>query len=137
MKYVLDASVGLKSVLPEIDSDRAIALIQGFQRQVHELIVPDTYLVECAHALTRAERKGLLKPPEGHQKFTLITAAAPDLHPHIPLLTRAFELSSLMRHGVYDCLYLALAEREGCQVITADEKLVKIFPTEAILLSSL
>jgi predicted nucleic acid-binding protein len=30
-----------------------------------------------------------------------------------------------MRVGVYDCLYVALAEREGCDFITADDRLVK------------
>jgi predicted nucleic acid-binding protein len=30
-----------------------------------------------------------------------------------------------MRCGVYDCLYIALAEREGCEFLTADDKLVK------------
>ena len=78
MKYVLDASVGLKTVLPESDSALAMALIQDFQRQVHELIAPDTYLVECAHALTRAERRGIIQPPAGHSKFSLITGAAWD-----------------------------------------------------------
>jgi predicted nucleic acid-binding protein len=29
-----------------------------------------------------------------------------------------------MRIGVYDCIYVALAEREGCQLITADDRLV-------------
>ena len=29
-----------------------------------------------------------------------------------------------MRQGVYDCLYVALAETEGC-VVTADDKLIK------------
>jgi len=29
-----------------------------------------------------------------------------------------------MRVGIYDCLYVALAEREGCELITADSKLV-------------
>jgi predicted nucleic acid-binding protein len=28
-----------------------------------------------------------------------------------------------MRVGIYDCLYVALAEREGCEFITADDKL--------------
>jgi predicted nucleic acid-binding protein len=27
------------------------------------------------------------------------------------------------RHGVYDCLYVALAEREACALLTADAKL--------------
>ena len=30
-----------------------------------------------------------------------------------------------MRCGVYDCLYVALAEKEGCELVTADDKLVK------------
>lgn len=42
MKYVLDASVGLKWVLPEDDSDKAIALGLQYQSGVHELIAPDT-----------------------------------------------------------------------------------------------
>ena len=42
-----------------------------------------------------------------------------------------------MRHGVYDCLYLALAERAGCPLITADEKLLRSFPSIAIPLSAM
>jgi predicted nucleic acid-binding protein len=30
-----------------------------------------------------------------------------------------------MRCGVYDCLYVALAEREGCEFITADDRFVR------------
>ncbi len=26
--------------------------------------------------------------------------------------------------GSYDCLYVALAEREGCELVTADERLL-------------
>jgi predicted nucleic acid-binding protein len=29
------------------------------------------------------------------------------------------------RIGVYDCLYVALAERECCELVTADDKLIK------------
>ncbi len=35
------------------------------------------------------------------------------------------EISSTLRVGVYDCLYVALAERETCQLVTADDKLVR------------
>jgi len=49
---------------------------------------------------------------------------APALHPYISLMPRAYELSSAMRLGVYDCLYIALAEREGCEFVTADARLV-------------
>ena len=30
-----------------------------------------------------------------------------------------------MRIGFYDCLYVALAERENCELVTADDKLIR------------
>ncbi|MDB5344229.1 MAG: PilT protein N-terminal [Schlesneria sp.] len=135
MKYVLDASVGLKTVLPETDSDKAETLVREFQQQIHELIAPDTYLVECAHALTRTHRKGLLLPADAEAKFTLLSNTAPDLFPHIPLLARAFEISLQARIGVYDCIYAALAEREGCELVTADLRLITNLGTQFPIIS--
>jgi predicted nucleic acid-binding protein len=40
-------------------------------------------------------------------------------------MPRAYALSSAIRVGIYDCLYVALAEQEGCEFVTADDKLVK------------
>lgn len=48
----------------------------------------------------------------------------PLLYDSLSLLPRAYELSSAFRIGVYDCLYVALAEREGCELITADQRLI-------------
>ena len=137
MKLVLDASIGIKWLLPEHDSPRAIAIRDNFCKQIDELIAPDTFPVEVAHALTRAERKGLLQPPEATDKFNDIAATLPRLYSYLPLLPRALELSSLMRLGVYDCLYVALAEREQCPVVTADQRMVTLFPSEVVSLASL
>ncbi len=49
----------------------------------------------------------------------------PGLSPYFPLLSRAYEISSALRVGVYDCVYVALAEQENCALVTADDKLVK------------
>jgi predicted nucleic acid-binding protein len=49
------------------------------------------------------------------------------LQSSLALLPRAYELSSQMRIGVYDCLYVALAEREQCELVTADQRLVTVF----------
>ncbi len=38
MKYVLDASVALKLVLPETDSDKAVALQEAFLQKLIELL---------------------------------------------------------------------------------------------------
>ena len=114
MKYVLDASVAVKWVLPEKDSPRAVRLLNHYRKKVHELLAPDTFPVEIAHALTRAERRKIIRPPQGMKRFTAIMRARPLLHDYLSLLPRAFSISSDFRVGVYDSLYVALAELEGC-----------------------
>ena len=49
---------------------------------------------------------------------------APVLAPILPLMDRALEISIAKRHNFYDCLYVALAERERCELLTADTKLI-------------
>jgi hypothetical protein len=63
MKYVLHSSVAFKWVVPEIDSDKALRLRDDFNRGFVELIAPDVFPSELAHALTRSERQGRLAPP--------------------------------------------------------------------------
>ncbi len=125
MKYVLDSCVALKWVLAEPDSDKAVRVRDDFIQKNLELLAPDIFLVEIAHALARAERRGVIRPPEGIRRLQNFSNSLPGLHPYIPLLPRAFALASAARIGVYDCLYVALAEREGCELLTADDKLVR------------
>ncbi len=129
MKYVLDSSVALKWVLTEPDSPRARSVRDDFRNNLHELLAPDVFPVEVAHALTRAERKGIIKPPDAARLLADILSTPMPLHASWPLLPRAVAMSSAMRCGVYDCLYVALAEREGCELITADDKLLKKLAT--------
>jgi predicted nucleic acid-binding protein len=125
MIYVLDSNVALKWVLPEADSDKANRLRADVQAGVHQLIAPDVFPVEIAHALTRAERRGDIPVGDADVHLLNILSTAPQFHPSLAILRRALALSSVARIGVYDCLYIALAEREACQLLTADDKLVK------------
>jgi predicted nucleic acid-binding protein len=125
MIFVLDASVAVKWVLAEPDSANALTLRADVQKQLHEILAPDIYPIEIAHGLTRAERKGIVPPGDAHQLLADILATPPQLHPHLPMLGRAVEISSQTGQGVYDCVYVALAEREGCEFLTADERLLR------------
>jgi predicted nucleic acid-binding protein len=124
MKYVLDSSVAVKWVLLEVDTAIAHRLRADSRAGAHELIAPDVFPVESAHALTRAERQGRVTPQGGWALWQIVMADCPTLHPYMPLIPRAYEFSSRHRIGVYDCLYVALAEREGCELVTADTRLV-------------
>ena len=57
--------------------------------------------------------------------LTAILRTCPGLHPSDPLPLRACDVSSRVRAGMHDCLYLALAERERCELVTADDRLVR------------
>jgi predicted nucleic acid-binding protein len=94
MRYVLDSSVAFKWLVPEMDTPKALRLRNDFRNGVHDLIAPDNFPVETIHALTRAERQGRVTPAKGHVLFKDLMKNLPLLHPCLPLLPRANEISS-------------------------------------------
>jgi predicted nucleic acid-binding protein len=125
MKFVLDSNVAVKWYLPEANSAKALQLRADFLASVHELLAPDIFTVEFGHAMTRAERQGIIAPGDADLHYVdLLTVGLP-LRSSQPILRRAIGISSAARIGVYDCLYVALAENEGCELVTADDRLLK------------
>jgi predicted nucleic acid-binding protein len=118
--YVLDSNVALKWVLPEEDSAKALQLRDEARQRIHELLAPDVFPIEVGHALPRAERMGRIAKGAGWALWQTVLSDAPAFFASLPLMPRAFAISSQMRVGVYDCLYIALAEQEKCEFITAD-----------------
>lgn len=137
MNYGPDSSVAFKWFVHEADSDKALLLCDDFLAGAHELLSPDIFPFEIAHALTRAERQGRIASHQALQLVAQSLQLLPTLYAGLPLLPRAAELSSQARIGVYDCLYIALVERERCKLVTADQRLVNLFPLHTVLLSSL
>jgi predicted nucleic acid-binding protein len=136
MKYVLDSCVAIKWVLPEPDTPKAVRVRTEFRRGLHELLAPSIYPVEVAHALAKAQRRPIIPPPLGTRRLASVLHTLPTLHPYLPLLPRAFAIASQARIGVYDCLYVALAERERCEFLTADGRLVTVLqPTFQFIIS--
>jgi predicted nucleic acid-binding protein len=125
MKYVLDASVALRWVLPGPLSGKALTLRDEYLNKIHDLIAPDIFPGEAAGALTKAERQKLIAVGDAAILYSKIATAWPVLHSYFHLTARAIAISSRTRSAFYDCLYVAHAEREGCELVTADDKLVK------------
>lgn len=125
MRFVLDSSVAFKWVVPEVHSDKALRLREAFRQAVHELLAPDIFFRELAHSLTRAERQKRIPASAAVTLLLDLLSTPPTILPADPLLLRAGAISSQARIGFYDCLYVALAEREGCALVTADDKLLK------------
>ncbi len=125
MKMVLDASVGTSWVLPYSLSAQALRLREEYRKQLHELIAPSCFLGEVASALTKAERQKLCQIGEARILFRKVLQTAPAFVPYENLVYRAIDISSQTRSGFWDCVYLALGEQENCEVVTADEKMVR------------
>jgi predicted nucleic acid-binding protein len=119
-RYIVDSSVGLKAVIPEKDSDKAIAL----QEAGHELLAPDIYPLEAAHVISKLFRQRKITEDEAHRILEDILDARPAVKNSMRLLPRAFEISIEYRCAFWDALYVAMSESEGCPLITADERLV-------------
>lgn len=122
MKYVIDTSVDIKTYVKEQDSVKATRLREEYEQGLHELIVPDLFPTEMCNVLMILERSGKIPPGEADISFADCVDELPPLHPATPLLPRALEMAKQFRQSVYDCLYAALAEREGFEHVTADTR---------------
>jgi predicted nucleic acid-binding protein len=123
MRAVLDSSAGLAAVLPEPHQAKAIRLLDEYQNGIHDLLAPDIYPLETLNGLAKAERQKRITG--AFVLWRSLLADAPTFHPHMQLMSRAYAISSSTLSAVYDCIYVALAEREACKMVTADDRLVK------------
>jgi predicted nucleic acid-binding protein len=110
MKIVLDTSVAAKIALPEVDSDKAIAVRDGFINGIHDLLAPDFFPAELAHALTKAERQKRITVGEAEKTLAERHAQCPSAH-SIPSLVAASDRNLLCRpNGI-----LRLPVRRSCR----------------------
>jgi predicted nucleic acid-binding protein len=113
---VIDASVAVKWVLSESDSEAAVAL------RSENLIAPVLWLAEAANVLWRRARAGEITPEQAGTRLSELQNAPVASVPIEPHLERALALAMEIGHPVYDCLYLALALRHDTHVVSADRR---------------
>ena len=124
MTVVVDASLALKWVVEEEDTEPAIALRAEWFEMGELLLAPSIFGAEVTNALHRKARRGEMDLGDAQRAAGyLVSAVAPGEPPG--LYGRALDLAAAFRLGaVYDGLYVALAELEGCEMWTADRRLV-------------
>lgn len=117
MKAVIDSSVVVKWFVKEEDAEASLDL------RFLPLAAPDLLLVECANVFWKKVRKGEYGADDAAMVIRAIERARISLSAAHGLAGRAFEIGRALDHAVYDCFYLALAERLGLPFITADTNL--------------
>jgi predicted nucleic acid-binding protein len=117
MRLVLDASVAVKWLVAESDSPLA-----DWKQGRVELVAPSLLLAEVANALWKKVIRDELDSGRAACSFSYFRLLNLPLVPVERLVADALDFSFFYNHPVYDCAYLALAVREQCLVLTADEK---------------
>lgn len=117
---VIDSSIALQWVLPEEGRERSFRYVKA-----ENVISADILMVEAANVLAKKVRAKTIAGEEALRALMLISRGVSRLVPSQPLVPRALELSIALSHPVYDCVFLACAEREGGQLATRDEPFIK------------
>jgi predicted nucleic acid-binding protein len=113
---VVDASVAVKWVVPEIGSDAASDLLG------RELWAPSLWLAEAANALRMKSARGEITENEARRRAQDL-ADAPIETVELPiLLPSAMRMAGELGHSIYDCFYLAAALLRDMTLVTADRR---------------
>jgi predicted nucleic acid-binding protein len=122
MKLTIDTSAALKLVLLEPGTVDAWTLVESET----QLVAPDIIHAEMANGLWA---NALSKRISAEKAIELNGAWQPmidEIHDSAQLADHALRLSLALNHAIYDCLFLALAIREGAPLVTADGKFLSL-----------
>lgn len=123
MTLVMDASVAAKWLFEEVDSEKARWLLEEARDGNLKLIAPEIIGAEIANVLWKRVYRGELQFREAlahYDRFQRVCPAPVE----ISLLAQdALKVALQYRHSVCDCLYVSLALKARCDLITADTKL--------------
>lgn len=124
--FVVDASVGIKLLLPESLSDHAESLFALLgKRPAVRLFVPDLFYVECTNVLWKRVARYGYRLSDAMADVRNLRALSLRIVATSALTETALSLAVL--HGItaYDACYVALSDMVHATLITADERLVR------------
>jgi predicted nucleic acid-binding protein len=131
MKYVVDASVAVGWGLASPHSLQACRLREDYKNRIHELVAPEAIVWETANAFIKAERQKKIGPGQAQSLFQDFLTTQPLLHGVRQSIHSALNLSLQTNAGLYDCMYITLAQREKCEFFTADDRLIRTLQGQA------
>lgn len=79
--------------------------------------------MEIGNALWQKQRRGAITTEQAKTALPAARRWFPNLTPAAELYEVALDLAVALEHPIYDCAYLALAERYESRFVTADRRL--------------
>jgi predicted nucleic acid-binding protein len=124
-RYVVDASVAVKWLIPEEHSENAMRLLESWLEGGLELNAPGLLRLEVTSALTKYVERGIIDAGKAREGFEILRQVALDYHEEDwPLIEEALRASLTTDLTIYDAVYFVLARRLEATLITADRGLI-------------
>jgi predicted nucleic acid-binding protein len=123
MSLILDASVVVKCLVPEVDSDRSKALLASWSQGQLDVAAPEIISAEVASMLSKRALRGLISHARAINLYQEFVDLGIPLEPIAASMPAALKIALRYGRSVYDSLYVALALEMGWDFVTADEKL--------------
>jgi predicted nucleic acid-binding protein len=123
-RLVIDSSVAVKWVIDEPYSSEALRVLDGYQNGDLALLAPDLIYAEVGNVVWKKQMFQGLSEAGAAAAIEAFRDVSFEITSSADLLDDAYRLAVAHQRSVYDSVYLALGAREGCRLITADEKLL-------------
>ena len=134
----VDASIALKLVLNETDSEVVRSVWQGWAEAGELLVAPLLFRPETFSVLRRKVYQGLLTDDEGNEAYGVLESLPVHFREPVDLYQTAWQFAGRFnRPTIHDTCYLVLASSLGCGFWTADRRLANAVGSELTWLRSL
>lgn len=125
-RFVLDASVAIKWILPEdqepFSAEAKMLLAQGSDGEIR-FAVPDIFWAEIANVIWKSLRRGKLNAVEASAAMKELMSLEVQVAQTREFLPNAFDTAIESNIAVYDACYVELANRLDIPLVTADREL--------------
>ena len=126
LRYVVDASVGIKLFVNEEFSERAHALFSHLAADPPaQLYIPDLFYIECTNILLKYIRRFGRSLKDSQADLVDLDRLTLRPSPTADLMEDALLLASETKLTAYDASYAVLAGQLDLPLITADELLAR------------
>lgn len=120
MSFVVDASVAIKWFVRETLHEPALDVLEARAR-IH---APDLIIAEVTNTAWKKSVRNEIPRIQAEAIAAAIRGYVQHLQASEALIERALAIAFTLNHAVYDCLYIAGAERIGSFLVTADQRLL-------------
>ena len=121
---VIDASAALNAVMPDEETNESGArLVSDYLSGEIQLVAPTLWAYEVTQGLRKAVTHERVSREVADRSVRFLLGLGVVLTEYAVLAERTWNLALDYKLSIYDACYVALAEQERCQCLTADQRL--------------